>query len=166
MQNGPKALRLARAITARPARGLRGDTAARDLPPSPRCSRVPMTAAAIASSSSAASGLRAFNPSQERIRQLTVISDFGDVGIDVLCNGTIRFSLFSLADPATFARRDHLRMASFSSCSGVIGKDSDSLAKRPHSGLSMQQTDAAPKRLEPLREIIPEVASKGEAFLI
>src|SRR5271166_2079440 len=71
-QNGPKALRLARAITARPARGLRGDTAARDLPPSPRCSRVPMTAAAIANSSSAASGLGAFNPSQERIRQLTV----------------------------------------------------------------------------------------------
>jgi hypothetical protein len=79
MQNGPKALRLARAITARPARGLRGDTAARDLPPSPRCSRVPMTAAAIANSSSAASGLGAFNPSQERIRQLTVISDFGDI---------------------------------------------------------------------------------------
>jgi len=45
MQNGPKALRLARAITARPARGLRRDAAARDLPPSPRCSRVPMTAA-------------------------------------------------------------------------------------------------------------------------
>ena len=44
MQNGPKALRLARAITARPTRGLRRDTAARDLPPSPRC-RVPMTAA-------------------------------------------------------------------------------------------------------------------------
>jgi hypothetical protein len=38
------------AQTARPARGLRGDTAARDLPPSPRCSRVPMTAAAIANS--------------------------------------------------------------------------------------------------------------------
>jgi hypothetical protein len=38
-----------------------------------------MTAAAIANSSSAASGLKAFNPSQERIRQLTVISDFGDI---------------------------------------------------------------------------------------
>jgi hypothetical protein len=69
----------ARALTTRPARGLRGDTAARDLPLSPRCSRVPMTAPAIANSSSAASGLRAFNPSQERIRQLTVISNFGDI---------------------------------------------------------------------------------------
>jgi hypothetical protein len=58
-----------------------------------------MTAAAIASSGSAASGLKAFNPSQERIRQLTVISDFGDVGIDVLCNGTIPILLTSrLAD--------------------------------------------------------------------
>jgi hypothetical protein len=47
-------VRLARPITAGPARGLRGDTAARDLSPSPRCSRVPMTAAAIANSSSAA----------------------------------------------------------------------------------------------------------------
>jgi hypothetical protein len=33
----------------------------------------------MANSSSAASGLRAFNPSQERIRQLTVISNFGDI---------------------------------------------------------------------------------------
>jgi hypothetical protein len=79
MQNGPKALRLARGNN-RPTREVcvarqRPD----DLPPSPRCSRVPMTAAAIANSSSAASGLKAFNPSQERIRQLTVISDFGDI---------------------------------------------------------------------------------------
>jgi hypothetical protein len=54
-----------------------------------------MTAAAIANSSSAASGLGAFNPSQERIRQLTVISDFGDIRIDVFRNGTIPILLAS-----------------------------------------------------------------------
>jgi hypothetical protein len=37
-----------------------------------------------------------------------------------------------------FARRDHLRMASFSCCSGVIGKDSGSLAKRPQKSLGEQ----------------------------
>jgi hypothetical protein len=51
-----------------------------------------MTAPAIAST---ASGLRAFNPRQERIGQLTVVSDFGDIGIDVFRNCTIPIPLAS-----------------------------------------------------------------------
>ena len=70
-----------------------------------------MTAAAIANSSSAASGLGAFNPSQERIRQLTVISDFGDIRIDVLCNGTIPILLTSrLADRAEIREEGPLNL--------------------------------------------------------
>ena len=55
-----------------------------------------MTAPAIAKiAASAASGLRVFNPRQERIRQLTVISDFGDIRIDVFRKGTIPILLAS-----------------------------------------------------------------------
>ena len=87
---------LARTITAPTHErfALHGDTAGGNSPPAPPCH------SDVAKSSSAASGLRAFNPRQERIRQLTVISDIGDIRIDVFRNGTIpillasRFALF------------------------------------------------------------------------